>query len=110
MYSWSGRPIGNLVCVKFTPSLLPFLPPALPPSLPPSLLPCSHRYDLDNNPSGASFTRRVCPNKTPFGEFRDNVAHTCNEFGLRIWERYTPYVRTLIFMHAVIVYVMSSFV
>ena len=48
-------------------------------------------YDLDQFPSGASHTRRVCPNKEPFGEFRDNIAHTCNEFGLRIWEQYTPY-------------------
>ena len=52
--------------------------------------PC--RYDLDDLPSGASRTGSVCPNKTPFGEFRDNVAHTCNEFGLRVWETYIPYV------------------
>ena len=50
------------------------------------------RYDLDDFPSGASRTGSVCPNKMPFGEFRDNVAHTCNEFGLRIWETYQPYV------------------
>ena len=48
-------------------------------------------YDLDNNPSGASYTTTVCPNKEPFGQFTDNTAHTCNEFGLRIWESYTPY-------------------
>ena len=51
-----------------------------------------HRYDLDDNPSGASFTRLVCPNKLPLGTFTDNVAHTCNEFGFRIWETYTPFV------------------
>ena len=47
-------------------------------------------YDLDRFPSGASYTSQVCPNKERFGEFRDNTAHTCNEFGLRIWESYTP--------------------
>ena len=47
-------------------------------------------YDLDQFASGASFTGKVCPNKEPFGQFRDNTAHTCNEFGLRIWESYTP--------------------
>ena len=51
-----------------------------------------YRYDLDDNPSGASFTRLVCPNKLPLGTFTDNVAHTCNEFGFRIWETYTPFV------------------
>lgn len=51
-----------------------------------------HRYDLDDNPSGASFTRLVCPNKVALGTFTDNVAHTCNEFGFRIWESYTPFV------------------
>lgn len=48
-------------------------------------------YDLDRFPSGASYTTRVCPNREPFGQFRDNTAHTCNEFGLRIWEEYIPY-------------------
>ena len=47
-------------------------------------------YDLDRSPSGASYTSSVCPNKEPFGQFRDNTAHSCNEFGLRIWESYTP--------------------
>ena len=50
------------------------------------------RYDLDNHPSGASYTGSVCPNKETFGVFVDNTAHTCNEFGLRIWETYLPYV------------------
>ena len=48
-------------------------------------------YDLDRFPSGASYTSTVCPNREPFGQFRDNTAHTCNEFGLRIWEEYTPF-------------------
>ena len=26
----------------------------------------------------------------------NNTAHTCNEFGLRIWETYTPYVRVCV--------------
>ena len=52
----------------------------------------NYRYDLDNFPSGASRTTSVCPNKAPFGVFRDNVAHSCNEFGLRIWETYQPFV------------------
>ena len=56
------------------------------------------RYDLDDNPSGASFTRSVCPNKTPLGTFTDNVAHTCSEFGFRIWESYTPFVSYCITM------------
>lgn len=51
------------------------------------------RYDLDDRPSGASLgTGSVCPNKMPFGTFRNNVAHSCAEFGLRIWETYTPFV------------------
>ena len=50
------------------------------------------RYDLDNHPSGASYTTSVCPNKETFGTFVNNTAHTCNEFGLRIWETYLPYV------------------
>ena len=49
-------------------------------------------YDLDDHPSGPSFTTNVCPNKEPFGTFENNVAHTCSEFGLRIWETYVPYV------------------
>ena len=49
-------------------------------------------YDLDDHPSGPSFTWNVCPNKEPFGTFENNVAHTCSEFGLRIWETYVPYV------------------
>ena len=56
---------------------------------------CSYRYDLDNHPSGASYTTSVCPNKETFGEFINNTAHTCNEFGLRIWETYLPYVSRL---------------
>lgn len=47
-------------------------------------------YDLDTFPSGASFTTTVRPNREQFGQFRDNSAHTCNEFGLRIWETYIP--------------------
>lgn len=57
-----------------------------------SILCC--RYDLDDSPSGPSATNDICPNKMPFGEFSDNVAHSCNEFGLRIWESYIPYVMT----------------
>ena len=52
-----------------------------------------YRYDLDGSPSGPSYTPSVCPNKEVFGQFSDNVAHSCNEFGLRIWESYTPFVR-----------------
>lgn len=53
------------------------------------------RYDLDNFPSGPSYTTSVCPNKELFGEFLDNTAHSCNEFGLRIWESYFPYVSSM---------------
>ena len=57
------------------------------------LFACSlFRYDLDNFPSGPSLTHTVCPNKMPFGVFRNNVAHSCGEFGLRIWEKYIPFV------------------
>ena len=66
------------------------------------------RYDLDNSPSGPSYTSSVCPNKEIFGQFSNNVAHSCNEFGLRIWEKYTPFVRKtynkiLLFMMSVAV-------
>ena len=62
------------------------------PPIPFTLADSSTRYDLDDHPSGASTTSQVCPNKAKFGEFRDNTAHTCNEFGLRIWETYIPHV------------------
>lgn len=50
------------------------------------------RYDLDNFASGASATNSICPNKEKMGIFEDNVAHSNNEFGFRIWETYTPFV------------------
>ena len=48
-------------------------------------------YDLDAHPSGPSQTDSVCPNKNPFGEFSNNVAHSNAEFGLRIWETADPH-------------------
>ena len=51
---------------------------------------------MDPHPSGPSFTRTVCPNQTPIGEFRDNIAHTNAEFGFRIWETYIPKVHRLV--------------
>ena len=48
-------------------------------------------YDLDPRPSGPSAIFNVCPNKNPFGGFKNNVAHSNAEFGLRIWETYDPH-------------------
>ena len=49
-------------------------------------------YDLDPHPSGPSATNTVCPSKNPFGGFRNNIAHSNAEFGLRIWETYDPFI------------------
>ena len=49
-------------------------------------------YDLDPHPSGPSETSTVCPNKNPFGGFKNNIAHSNAEFGLRIWETYVPLI------------------
>ena len=48
-------------------------------------------YDLDPHPSGPSQTNLVCPNQNPFGGFKNNIAHSNAEFGLRIWETYDPF-------------------
>ena len=51
--------------------------------------PC-HRYDLDPKSSGPSQSAGVQPNRAKMGIFRDNVAHSNAEFGLRVWEKYIP--------------------
>eukprot|EP00117_Sycon_ciliatum_P037364 scpid335/ scgid27970/ Fibrocystin-L; Polycystic kidney and hepatic disease 1-like protein 1 len=50
-------------------------------------------YDLDPNSFGPSFSTAICPNQEKMGVFRDNVAHSNAEFGLRIWETYRPKVK-----------------
>jgi hypothetical protein len=37
-----------------------------------------------------SETDSVCPRGTPLGAFRDNVAHGCWKYGLRIFPEYIP--------------------
>ena len=46
-------------------------------------------YQLENRATGASSNPDVCPDGIPLGIFKDNVAHSYNAFGLRIYE-YVP--------------------
>lgn len=46
-------------------------------------------YQLDNRATGPSSNPNICPDGIPLGEFSDNVAHSYNGFGLRIYE-YAP--------------------
>lgn len=41
-------------------------------------------------PTGPSFTRKLCPRKTPLREFYGNSAHSMGLFGLWIYPFYTP--------------------
>ena len=46
-------------------------------------------YQLDNRATGPSSNPDICPDGIPLGEFSNNVAHSFNGFGLRIFE-YAP--------------------
>lgn len=47
-------------------------------------------YDLKANPINGSYTPTICPDHDKLGEFRDNVAHSNNQYGLRIWNKFVP--------------------
>lgn len=42
-------------------------------------------YEIKPNPDGASATTDICPTGLPLGECHDNVAHSNDRFGLRIF-------------------------
>lgn len=46
-------------------------------------------YQLENRATGPSSNPDICPDGIPLGLFKDNVAHSYNAFGLRIYE-YIP--------------------
>ena len=46
-------------------------------------------YQLENRATGPSSNPDICPDGVPLGEFSNNVAHSYNAFGLRIYE-YIP--------------------
>ena len=47
-------------------------------------------FDLVNNPTGPSATSSRCPINEKLGEFRDNVAHSLNNYGLRLFHGHSP--------------------
>ena len=47
-------------------------------------------YDLHPNPTGPSATTLICPFGTPLGEFRDNVAHSAEKYGFRLFHGHVP--------------------
>lgn len=47
-------------------------------------------YDLVPNPTGPSTTNTRCPINEKLGEFRGNVAHSLENYGLRIFHGHSP--------------------
>ena len=47
-------------------------------------------YDLVPFPTGPSATRSICPINAKLGEFRDNVAHSLEHYGLRVFHGHNP--------------------
>jgi hypothetical protein len=47
-------------------------------------------FDLQENPTGPSLTRSICPINMPLGEFRNNVAHSNGRYGLRLFHGHNP--------------------
>ncbi|GBG70297.1 hypothetical protein CBR_g6425 [Chara braunii] len=50
-------------------------------------------YKLDESPSGASeaaFSNVICPLRSPLGQYKNNVAHSNNVYGLRVHPVYRP--------------------
>jgi hypothetical protein len=45
-------------------------------------------YEIKENPDGPSARGDICPQGMPLGEFRDNVAHSNERFGLRFFHLY----------------------
>jgi hypothetical protein len=50
-------------------------------------------YDTKKHPLGPSFTETICPENTRLGEFRGNVAHSNQRYGLRIFHTHIPRTR-----------------
>ena len=51
---------------------------------------CNFWFKLDDHPSGMSATDSVCPNGVKLGTFKDNVAHSAERYGLRVFPLYAP--------------------
>lgn len=47
-------------------------------------------YDLQDHSTGPHANINVCPKHAPVGEFRDNHAHSCGRYGLRIFHGMAP--------------------
>ena len=47
-------------------------------------------YDLQDHSTGPNANINVCPKHAPVGEFRDNHAHSCGRYGLRIFHGMAP--------------------
>lgn len=47
-------------------------------------------YDMQTTAMGPSFDPNVCPEYAKLGEFRDNTAHSCHKYGLRIHHALIP--------------------
>jgi len=47
-------------------------------------------FDFHPNPTGPSATTLICPFGTPLGEFRDNVAHSVEKYGFRLFHGHVP--------------------
>lgn len=47
-------------------------------------------FDMQDTATGPSFDPNICPVYSKLGEFRDNSAHTCKKYGLRIFHALIP--------------------
>lgn len=47
-------------------------------------------YDMQETATGPSFDPNICPIYSKLGVFRDNSAHSCQKYGLRIFHALVP--------------------
>mmetsp|Transcript_8382 Transcript_8382/g.16636 ORF Transcript_8382/g.16636 Transcript_8382/m.16636 type:complete len:1637 (+) Transcript_8382:5150-10060(+) len=47
-------------------------------------------FDLQDHPTGPSFTDQICPIHMKLGEFKGNAAHSVVKYGLRIFHEHIP--------------------